>query len=120
MGKEILTFGNIEIEKHKFHQRKNPIWINDVEINIIVVSSMFPSSKKGFKYFIGYKDIKKVRSLCIMLPNIREYIRDFDETKYMSFTIKNEELLERYNEIWNKASNSSRRGFDIETVWNEQ
>ena len=27
------------------------------------------------------------------------YRRDFDETKYMSFLIKDSELLEKYNEI---------------------
>ena len=27
MGMEIITFGNIEVKKHKFHQRKSPISI---------------------------------------------------------------------------------------------
>ena len=31
------------------------------------------------------------------------YRRDFDEAKYMSFLIKNDELLEKYNEIWKKS-----------------
>ena len=31
------------------------------------------------------------------------YGRDFDETKYMSFLIKDEELLEKYNEILEKV-----------------
>ena len=30
------------------------------------------------------------------------YRRDFNETKYMSFLIKDDELLEKYNEIWGK------------------
>ena len=30
---------------------------------------------------------------------ISAYRKDFDETKYMSFLIKDDELLERYNEI---------------------
>ena len=25
MGKEIITFGNIEVEKHKFHQHRSSI-----------------------------------------------------------------------------------------------
>ena len=33
------------------------------------------------------------------------YRKDFDETKYMSFLIKNSELLQKYNGIWNKVSN---------------
>ena len=30
------------------------------------------------------------------------YRKDFDETKYISFLIKDDELLEKYNEIWEK------------------
>ena len=44
--------------------------------------------KKGFKYVIGYKGRKKVRPLCVILPKISAYRRDFDETKYMSFLKK--------------------------------
>ena len=49
--------------------------------------------KKGFKYFIGYKDAKKIRPLCVFLLKMSAYRKDFDETKYMSFFIKNDELL---------------------------
>ena len=28
------------------------------------------------------------------------YRRDFDETKYISFSIKDDESLEKYNEVW--------------------
>ena len=31
------------------------------------------------------------------------YRKDFDETKYMSFLIKDDELLGKYNEIWEKS-----------------
>ena len=31
------------------------------------------------------------------------YRRDFDETKYRSFLIKDDELLEKYVEIWEKV-----------------
>ena len=59
--------------------------------------------KKGFKYFIGYKDAKKIRPLCIFLPKMNAYRKDFDETKYMSFLIKDDELLKKYNKIWKKV-----------------
>ena len=48
------------------------------------------------------------------------YRRDFDETKYMSFLIKNDELLEKYNEIWEKVKNSIKKEFDSEPVYNEK
>ena len=31
------------------------------------------------------------------------YRKDFDETEYMSFLIKDDELLEKSNEIWEKV-----------------
>ena len=37
------------------------------------------------------------------------YRRDFDETKYISFLIKDDELLEKYNEIWDKVTNSMKK-----------
>ena len=36
------------------------------------------------------------------------YRRDFDETKYMSFLIK-DKLLEKYNEIWEKVENNIKK-----------
>ena len=35
----------------------------------------------------------------MMLPKMSEYVKCFDETKYMSFLYKDEELLEVYNRI---------------------
>ena len=34
MDKKIITFGDIEIEKHKFHLRKNSIFLEDVDIKM--------------------------------------------------------------------------------------
>ena len=44
--------------------------------------------------------------------------RDVDETKYISFWIKDDELLEKYNEIWEKVKNSIKKIFDGEPVKN--
>ena len=40
----------------------------------------------------------------MFLPKMSAYRRDFDETKSMSFLIKGEKLLQKYNEIWKKVS----------------
>ena len=45
------------------------------------------------------------------------YRRDFDEIKYMSFLIKDGELLEKYNKIWTNISNSIKRS---EPAYNEK
>ena len=55
MGKKVITCDDIEIEKQKFHYRKGPVLIYNVDINKIVVSSKVPFGKKGLKYFTGYK-----------------------------------------------------------------
>ena len=49
--------------------------------------------KKGFKYFIGYKDDEKVKPFCIIIPKMRGYLKGFDETKNMSFKIAHDLLL---------------------------
>ena len=48
------------------------------------------------------------------------YRRDFDETKYMCFLIKDDELLEKNNKIQNKVNNGIRKGVDSEPVCNKK
>ena len=73
--------------------------INDIEINKIVVFNWVTLVKECFKYFISYKDGKKARPLCVMLPRVSACRRNFHETKCISFWLKNFELLEKHNEI---------------------
>ena len=54
------------------------------------MSNKVSFGKKGFKYFIGYKDAKTIRPLCIFLPKRSSGRRDFDKTKYISFLIKDD------------------------------
>ena len=37
------------------------------------------------------------------------YRSDFEETKYLSFLIKNDELLQKCDEIWEKVKNSIKK-----------
>ena len=55
MEKIIAKFGDIEIQKQKFHQHKGPISIKN-----ILVSNKVSFGKKGFKYFTDYKNAKKL------------------------------------------------------------
>lgn len=89
-------FGEPEIKKHKFRQQKKTILIYDVGIIKVFVSNEVSVCKRDFKYFIDYKNGKKVR-------------KDFEETKCMLFWIKNGELLEKYDGIWNKVSNANKK-----------
>ena len=44
------------------------------------------------------------------------YRKDFDETKYISFLIKDDELLEKYNEILEKVKNSLKKEFHSKPI----
>ena len=96
MVKTVEKFGDIKIEKQTFHQQKRPFWINNIDINKIVLSNEVSLGKRGFKYFVGYKDVKKSYNYACFfqkLVHIEETLMKPD---------KNNELLEKYNEIWKK------------------
>ena len=84
-----------------------------MDINKRFVSDKVSFGKKGFKYFIGYKDSKKIRPLCIFVPKISAYRKDFDDTKYISFLVKDNELLKKYNKIWKKLKNSVKKNLIV-------
>ena len=70
----------------------------------IVASDKFKHSDEGFRYFIGYKEGEIIKPLCIILPKIRGYIKYFENGgKNMSFIIKDDDVLGKYNEIWDKG-----------------
>ena len=48
------------------------------------------------------------------------YRKFFEETKHMSFLIKDGELLEKYNKIWDKVCSTTKKGFDSEPVYDEK
>ena len=43
-----MAFGDIETEKHKFHNHKNPILIDEVYIDKILISNKISFGRKGF------------------------------------------------------------------------
>ena len=120
MEKAIIKFGDIGIEKQKFHQYKKPISIKNIDIAKMVVSNKLSVGGKGFKYFIEHKDAKKGRPLCIFLPKMTAYRKDFDETKYISFLIKDDELLKKYNKIWKNVKNTIDKEFNSDLVYSEK
>ena len=94
MEKTIIKLKDIEIKKEKFQQHKRLISIKkNININKIVLSNKVSFGQKGFKCFIGFKDSAKMKPLCIFLPKMSAYRKDCDETKYVSFLIKDDKLL---------------------------
>ena len=62
----------------------------------------------------------KIRLLCVFLTKMSAYRKDFDETKYISFLIKDNELLEKFNDIWDKISYASGNEIDSNRVYNKK
>ena len=67
-----------------------------------------------------YND-NKVKPLHIVLPEINANVKSYDEqTKWMYFLIQDDDLLEKYNTIWDKVSADIKKEFDSEPVYNTE
>ena len=72
-----------------------------VSVDQIAVSDKFKHNNEGFKYFISYQKGEIPKSLCIILPQMSRYIKYFENGgKSVSFSIKDGELSDKYDENW--------------------
>ena len=53
MSEKTLKFDNIRLNEKEFHKSKQPISLDLVNIDQIVISDKFNHSDDGFKYVIG-------------------------------------------------------------------
>ena len=71
--------------------------------------------------FIGYKEGEIVKPLCILLPRMGGYIKYFESgSKNMSFVIKDDDLPNKYNKMWNKIKNTLNIKFHSMPVYDEK
>ena len=54
MSEKTLKCGNIRVNKKEFHKSKQPINLDLINVDQIVVFDKFKHSDGVFKYFIGY------------------------------------------------------------------
>ena len=78
MTKKTLKFNNIRVNKKKIHLSKKPIDLMSVNADQIVISDKFKHNTEGFKYLIGYQEGEIVKPLCIILPQMKGYIKYFE------------------------------------------
>ena len=67
MSEKTIKFDNVVVNKKEFHKSKQPINLNLVNVDQIIISHKFKHNDDGFKYFIGYKEYDIVIPLCIIL-----------------------------------------------------
>ena len=66
-------------------------------------------------------DNHKIKSLHIMLPKRTAYVKSYDaKAKWMYFLIEDDDLLEKYNTIWNKVSADIKKEFASEPANNKE
>ena len=106
INEKTLKFNNSKVNKKEFHKSKQEIDLDSLTTDKLVVSDKFRHNEESYKYFIGYKEDEIVKPLCIILPQMNGYIKYFDNGgKNMSFLIKNNEVWETYEDIWNVIKN---------------
>ena len=120
-SEKTLKFVNIILNKKEFHKSKQPIDLSLVNVDEIVVPDKFKHSDDGFKYFIGYKEGEIVKPLCIILPQMTGYIKYFENGgKNMSFIIKDDYVLDKYNEIRDEIKETLNIKFHSMPVYDEK
>ena len=119
--KKTLKFNNIRVNKKQFYWSKQPIDLMLVNVDQVVVSDKFKHSDEGFKYFIAYQGGEIVKLLCIILPQMSEYIKYFENGgKNMSFFIKDGEVWEKYEQIWKVIKNKLSIKFYSKPVYDQK
>ena len=101
MSSRKIKFGDKEVDKKEFYSSKQAISLDSVDLNKIVVSDKWKVNDTTYKYLCGYLNNDTIQPLCVILPQINGNIKYFDDGgKNMSFVTDDEEIHERYNEIW--------------------
>ena len=92
-----------------------------VSVHQIVISDKFKHNSEGFKYFIGYQEGGIVKPLCFILPQMSGYIKYFENSgKNMSFLIKDDEVWEKYEKIWDVIKNKLDIKFHSEPIYEQK
>ena len=120
MSEKSINFEDKKINKSYFYKNKKLFNIHNLDVNKIFVSKKVSyGTKNSLRYFIGYNDDDDdaIRPLCIKLPQMIGYVKNFDSNKTMSFKISDNKLLKKYNKIWERISNLMNIEFDSEPVY---
>ena len=83
----------------------------DLDIEKVLVSKNFSFGEIIYKYFLGYLcNDNKFKPLHIMLPKTSVFVKSYDgQTKWMYFWIEDDDLLKKYDTIWDKVSTDTKK-----------
>ena len=121
MIEKTRKFDNVMVNKKEFQKFKQPTDLMSINVDQIVISDKFKHSEEGFKYFIGYQEGEIVKPLCIILPQMSGYIKYFENGgKNMSFLIKDDEVWEKYEQIWDVIKNKLSIKFYSKPIYDQK
>ena len=96
MSVKSINFEDKKTNKSNFYKIKKLLNIHDLDVNKILVSKKESyGTKNSLKCFIGYNDNDVIRTLCIKLPQMIGYAKNFDSNKTMSFKVRDNKLLKK-------------------------
>ena len=105
--------------KKEFHKSKQSIDLNLVNVDQILISDKFRHSDDSFKYVINYKEDEIVKPLCIILPQM-SHIKYFEKGGKIISLIKDDDVWDKYNELWNKTEKTLNLKFHSMLVYDEK
>ena len=121
MSSQKIKFGDKEVDKKEFHSSKQAILSDSVDLSKIVVSNKWKINDATYKYLCGYLNNDVIQPLCVILPQMSGYIKYFDDGgKNMSFVTDNEEIYEKYNEIWEVVRKLLKLKFTVGPIRNNK
>ena len=110
MSEKSINFDNKKINKNNFYETEKLFKIDNMNIDKILISKKEPYGRKGsfngiaFKYFIAYEGHNYIDPLYIKHLQMIGYVKCFDNNKTMSFKVTDDNLLEKYTEIWRRVN----------------
>ena len=111
-----IKLGNKEVNKKEFYSSKQPILLDFVDLNKIVVSKKWKINNT-YKHICGYLNNDTIQPLCVILPQMDGYIKYFDDGgKNMSFVTDDEKIYKKYNEIGEVIRNLLKIDFTVHPV----
>ena len=117
MSSRKIKFGDKEVDKKEFYSSKKAISLDSVDLDKIVVSNKWKINDTTYKYLRGYLNNDTIQLLCVILPQMNGYIKYFDDGgKNMSFVTDDEEIYEKYNEIWEVVRKLLKLKFTVGSV----
>ena len=100
MSSQKIKSGDKEVNKKEFYSSKEAIFLDSVDLSKIIVSSKWKISDTKYKYFCGCINNGVIQPLCVILPQVKGYIKYLDDDgKNMSFITDDKEVYKEYNEI---------------------